>query len=145
MNLDLQVAKDSAITSTQSLIQTLVSAVENGELEGLIPYAVFDKMEKLLKEAKGKIEVHAQEEALKHPTKTFTFSGVDYTVKSGYAQMDYESDVVYVDLKAKLDARKKMLDLVAKTGQEMYGEDGFQVPKVAIKGYTKDSLIVKFK
>jgi hypothetical protein len=52
---------------------------------------------------------------------------------------------VYFELKAKLAARKEMLDLVHKTGAEMYGEDGVQVPKVGVKNYTKDSILVKWK
>lgn len=144
-NFDLQVAKDSALIQTQSVIDTLVTAVMDGNLEALIPYAVFDKMEKLVKEGKAKVESYAQDEALNYPTKSFEFSGVQYTVKQGYAQMDYDSDPIYSDLKAKLDARKKQLDLVAKSGVTMYDDQGFEVPKVGVKGYTKDSLIVKFK
>ena len=142
---DLKLAKEQALAQTQNVIDTLVTAVMDGELEALIPYAVFDKMEKLVKEAKGKVETYAQDEALKYPSKSFELSGVSYTVKEGYAQMDYESDPIYADLKAKLDARKKQLDLVTKTGTTIYDDSGFEVPKIAVKGYTKDSLIVKFK
>lgn len=142
---DLKLAKETALAQTQSVIDTLVNAVMDGNLEALIPYAVFDKMEKLVKEGKAKVESYAQDEALKYPTKTFEFSGVQYTVKQGYAQLDYESDPIYKDLKAKLDTRKKQLDLVAKTGATIYDDSGFDVQKIGVKGYTKDSLIVKFK
>lgn len=142
---DLKLAKETALIQTQSLIDTLVNAVMDGNLEALIPYAVFDKMEKLVKEGKAKVESYAQDEALNYPTKTFEFSGVQYTVKQGYAQIDYEKDPIYADLKSKLEIRKKQLDLVAKTGAKIYDDSGFDVPNVGVKGYTKDSLIVKFK
>lgn len=143
-NFDLQVAKDSFIPSVQATIETLLKGVEEGEINPLDVYAPFKKFEKLFKEAYAKIEEHAMIEANRHG-KSFVFSGVEFSTRSGYAQYNYEEDDIYRDLKSKLEARKKLLDTVAKGGDTLYDVDGVEIPKVSIKGYTKDSLTVKFK
>jgi len=52
-------------------------------------------------------------------------------------------DLIYAELKEKLDNRKKMLDLVYKTGQEIYDDDGVKIPKVKTKTHKKSSLTVR--
>lgn len=143
-NFDLTVAKESVIASAQSNIDTLINGVINGEIDALPVYATFDKLEKLFKEAKSKVEEQGRDEAERHGNKTFKLHGVSFTLKNGGTKLDYEVDHVYSELTAKLKARKELLDIVHKTGQQLFDDEGIEVPIVPVKTHIKDSLIVKF-
>ena len=143
-NFDLTVTKESAIASAQSNIDTLINGVINGEIDALPVYATFDKLEKLFKEAKSKVEEQGRDEAERHGNKTFKLHGVSFTLKNGGTKLDYEVDHVYSELTAKLKARKELLDIVHKTGQQLFDDEGIEVPIVPVKTHIKDSLIVKF-
>ena len=143
-NFDLTVTKESVIASAQSNIDTLINGVINGEIDALPVYATFDKLEKLFKEAKSKVEEQGRDEAERHGNKTFKLHGVSFTLKNGGTKLDYEVDHVYSELTAKLKARKELLDIVHKTGQQLFDDEGIEVPIVPVKTHIKDSLIVKF-
>lgn len=143
-NFDLTVAKESVIGSAQSNIDTLINGVMNGEMEALAVYATFDKLEKMFKESKAKVEEQGRNEAEKYGNKTFKFHGVSFTLKNGGTKLDYEVDHVYSELTEKLKARKELLDIVHKTGQQLFDNEGIEVPCVPVKTHIKDSLIVKF-
>ena len=143
-NFDLTVTKESVIASAQSNIDTLIDGVINGEIDALPVYATFDKLEKLFKEAKSKVEEQGRDEAERHGNKTFKLHGVSFTLKNGGTKLDYEVDHVYSELTAKLKARKELLDIVHKTGQQLFDDEGIEVPIVPVKTHIKDSLIVKF-
>lgn len=128
-----------------SQITELVNLVLNGEINPLSAYAVVNTLEKELKKAKQQIESCAFDEAEKHGSKSFKFENADFSIRTGYAILDYEKDHVYCELTEKLKARKELLDMVHNTKQTVYGDDGFEVPNVGVKTYTKDSLIVKIK
>ena len=143
-NFDLTVTKESVIASAQSNIDTLINGVINGEIDALPVYATFDKLEKLFKEAKSKVEEQGRDEAERHGNKTFKLHGVSFTLKNGGTKLDYEVDHVYSELTAKLKARKELLDIVHKTGNQLFDDEGIEVPIVPVKTHIKDSLIVKF-
>lgn len=143
-NFDLTIAKESAIKSAQSNINTLIDGVNEGNIDALPVYATFDKLEKLFKEAKSKVEEQGRDEAERHGGKTFKLHDVSFTLKNGGVKLDYEVDHVYAELTAKLKARKELLDLVHKTGNQLFDDEGIEVPIVPVKTHIKDSLIVKF-
>ena len=143
-NFDLTIAKESAIKSAQSNINTLIDGVNSGDIDALPVYATFDKLEKLFKEAKAKVEEQGRTEAERHGNKTFKLHDVSFTLKNGGTKLDYEVDHVYAELTAKLKARKELLDLVHKTGNQLFDDEGIEVPIVPVKTHIKDSLIVKF-
>lgn len=143
-SFDVILAKDSTIPTMQSNIDLLLQGVENGEVNGLEVFAVFKKLEKIFDEAKKKAEKYAFDEAEKVNEKTFTNFGCQFTIKQGYAQYNYEEDHVYSDLKEKLKNREELLKLALKSKDIIFGSDGVEVPKVSVKGYTKDSLSIKF-
>jgi hypothetical protein len=72
-------------------------------------------------------------------------SNIDISEKKGYAQLNYEEDAIYLDLKNKLAERKKELDMASKTQHTIVDSDGVVITKVSIKGYTKDSIVMKLK
>lgn len=67
------------------------------------------------------------------------------TIVAGRTILDYESDPIYADLKAKLDARKLQLDMVFKSKQTAYDSEGCEIPLINVKSYFNDSLVLKIK
>jgi hypothetical protein len=139
---DYQNAQPNVIEKTTQGINAIVQAVENGVVNPLDAFASFNKLEKLFKEAKVKIDELARDEAEKYTAKTFTFGNVEFTRKDGAKKLNYSEDLLYSNLQAKLKAREELLKVAQKS--TIYDDEGVEVPKVSIS-YNKDSLMVKFK
>lgn len=133
----------NVIEKTTFGINAIVEGVESGVINPLDAFASFNKLEKLFKEAKVKIDELARDEAEKYTSKTFTFGNVEFTRKDGAKKLNYSEDLVYSDLQAKLKAREELLK-VAQKQTMLFDNEGIEVPKVSIS-YNKDSLMVKFK
>jgi hypothetical protein len=139
---DYQTAQPNVIEKTTQGINAIVQAVENGVVNPLDAFASFNKLEKLFKEAKVKIDELARDEAEKYTAKTFTFGNVEFTRKEGAKKLNYSEDLLYSNLQAQLKAREELLKVAQKS--TIYDDEGVEVPKVSIS-YNKDSLMVKFK
>jgi hypothetical protein len=139
---DYQNAQPNVIEKTTQGINAIVEAVENGVVNPLDAFASFNKLEKLFKEAKVKIDELARDEADKYTAKTFTFGNVEFTRKDGAKKLNYSEDLLYSNLQAQLKAREELLKVAQKS--TIYDDEGVEVPKVSIS-YNKDSLMVKFK
>jgi hypothetical protein len=139
---DYQTAQPNVIEKTTQGINAIVEAVENGVVNPLDAFASFNKLEKLFKEAKVKIDELARDEAEKYTAKTFTFGNVEFTRKDGAKKLNYSEDLYYSNLQAQLKAREELLKVAQKS--TIYDDEGVEVPKVSIS-YNKDSLMVKFK
>ena len=50
-------------------------------------------------------------------------------------RLDYAADPIYVELKAKMDARVALLKLAAKSSDSIYDHMGIEVPKVPVKTF----------
>jgi exonuclease VII small subunit len=131
----------NVIEKTTQGINAIVEAVENGVVNPLDAFASFNKLEKLFKEAKVKIDELARDEADKYTAKTFTFGNVEFTRKDGAKKLNYSEDLLYNNLQAKLKAREELLKVAQKS--TIYDDEGVEVPKVSVS-YNKDSLVVKF-
>jgi exonuclease VII small subunit len=138
---DYHNAQPNVIEKTTQGINAIVEAVENGAVNPLDAFASFNKLEKLFKEAKVKIDELARDEAEKYTAKTFTFGNVEFTRKDGAKKLNYSEDLLYSNLQAKLKAREELLKVAQKS--TIYDDEGVEVPKVSIS-YNKDSLVVKF-
>jgi hypothetical protein len=132
----------NVIEKTTQGINAIVEAVENGVVNPLDAFASFNKLEKLFKEAKVKIDELARDEAEKYTAKTFTFGNVEFTRKDGAKKLNYSEDLLYSNIQAQLKAREELLKVAQKS--TIYDDEGVEVPKVSIS-YNKDSLMVKFK
>jgi hypothetical protein len=132
----------NVIEKTTQGINAIVEAVENGVVNPLDAFASFNKLEKLFKEAKVKIDELARDEAEKYTAKTFTFGNVEFTRKDGAKKLNYAEDLLYSNLQAQLKAREELLKVAQKS--TIYDDEGVEVPKVSVS-YNKDSLVVKFK
>jgi uncharacterized protein YjdB len=139
---DYQNAQPNVIEKTTQGINAIVEAVENGVVNPLDAFASFNKLEKLFKEAKVKIDELARDEAEKYTAKTFTFGNVEFTRKEGAKKLNYSEDLLYSNLQTQLKAREELLKVAQKS--TIYDDEGIEVPKVSIS-YNKDSLMVKFK
>jgi hypothetical protein len=138
---DYQNAQPNVIEKTTQGINAIVEAVENGVVNPLDAFASFNKLEKLFKEAKVKIDELARDEADKYTEKTFKLGAVEFTKKQGASKLNYSEDLYYSNLQAKLKAREELLKVAQKS--TIYDDEGVEVPKVSIS-YNKDSLVVKF-
>jgi hypothetical protein len=139
---DYQTAQPNVIEKTTQGINAIVQAVENGVVNPLDAFASFNKLEKLFKEAKVKIDELARDEAEKYTAKTFTFGNVEFTRKEGAKKLNYSEDLLYSNLQVQLKAREELLKVAQKS--TIYDDEGVEVPKVSIS-HNKDSLSVKFK
>jgi hypothetical protein len=139
---DYHNAQPNVIEKTTQGINAIVEAVEAGVVNPLDAFASFNKLEKLFKEAKVKIDELARDEAEKYTAKTFTFGNVEFTRKDGAKKLNYSEDLLYSNLQAQLKAREELLKVAQKS--TIYDDEGVEVPKVSIS-YNKDSLMVKFK
>jgi hypothetical protein len=139
---DYETAHPNVIEKTTQGINAIVQAVEAGVVNPLDAFASFNKLEKLFKEAKVKIDELARDEAEKYTAKTFTFGNVEFTRKDGAKKLNYSEDLLYSNLQAKLKAREELLKVAQKS--TIYDDEGVEVPKVSIS-HNKDSLMVKFK
>ena len=139
---DYQTAQPNVIEKTTQGINAIVEAVEAGVVNPLDAFASFNKLEKLFKEAKVKIDELARDEAEKYTAKTFTFGNVEFTRKDGAKKLNYSEDLLYSNLQAQLKAREELLKVAQKS--TIYDDEGVEVPKVSIS-HNKDSLMVKFK
>jgi hypothetical protein len=138
---DYQTAQPNVIEKTTQGINAIVEAVEAGVVNPLDAFASFNKLEKLFKEAKVKIDELARDEADKYTEKTFKLGAVEFTKKQGASKLNYSEDLFYSNLQAKLKAREELLKVAQKS--TIYDDEGVEVPKVSIS-YNKDSLVVKF-
>ena len=138
---DYQNAQPNVIEKTTQGINAIVEAVEAGVVNPLDAFASFNKLEKLFKEAKVKIDELARDEADKYTEKTFKLGAVEFTKKQGASKLNYSEDLFYSKLQAKLKAREELLKVAQKS--TVYDDEGVEVPKVSIS-YNKDSLVVKF-
>jgi hypothetical protein len=139
---DYQTAQPNVIEKTTQGINAIVEAVEAGVVNPLDAFASFNKLEKLFKEAKVKIDELARDEADKYTEKTFKLGSVEFTKKQGASKLNYSEDLLYTNLQAQLKAREELLKVAQKS--TIYDDEGVEVPKVSIS-HNKDSLMVKFK
>ena len=102
---DYHNAQPNVIEKTTQGINAIVEAVEAGVVNPLDAFASFNKLEKLFKEAKVKIDELARDEADKYTEKTFKLGAVEFTKKQGASKLNYSEDLYYSNLQAKLKAR----------------------------------------
>jgi exonuclease VII small subunit len=139
---DYQNAQPNVIEKTTQGINSIIEAVENGIVNPLDAFASFNKLEKLFKEAKTKIDALAIVEAEKYTSKTFKLGSVEFTRKDGAKRLNYSEDLLYSQIQEKLKAREELLKIAQK--QTVYDDEGVEVTKVSVS-HNKDSLMVKFK
>ena len=127
------------IISTQ-----LASEVKEGWKDASIVCTQAKYLQKVAESVLEKCEQELKKEIALNNNKIST-SSIEISEKKGHAQLDYESDEIYLGLKNKLAERKKELDFARKTEHNIVDNDGVIIPRIDIKGYTKDAIVMKLK
>ena len=117
--------------------------LDKGNMDPLETQIFFKRLKAYVDKFIAENENFAIDEFHKFHQKTVEKVGAEVNYIEGGEIPDYSQDLIYAELKEKLDNRKKMLDLVYKTGQEIYDDDGVKIPKVKTKTFKKSSLTVR--
>lgn len=113
--------------------------VNDGEVDVLDALSNFARLEEVIKSFVGELRKNAQV-----PEKSYNKNGVTFEMRNTGDRLDYEQDEVYKELKDKLKAREELLKLAYKSKDTIYDSEGVEVPKVGIKTYGKETLIIKY-
>lgn len=137
-----QLSKDSLAAWSKQMI----ALIEDGELNALEAHAKAKAILAALTEVVEATEDLARDEAAKYGAKTFEAFGATVTLKEGAMKPDYAQDAVWVDLKAKVNAREELLKIAMKKKDAEIADTttGEVVPKVQPK-YAKSSISIQFK
>lgn len=135
---------DEFVRNFNDQMHLIVASVKEGLFDPLRVYASINGIKKSIEDVKPELEKHAMEEADKFG-KSFSKAGVEFSIRNGSQTLDYEADEVYKERKESLKAREEMLKMAFKSKETFFDGEGVEVPKVPVKSFTKDSLVVKFK
>ena len=125
-------------------VEDVNNRMEAGLISPLRLYIAARRVIDYLAQYAKELEYEAVHEYHGFGEKTVGINGVKATEVQGHDILDYEQDIVYQDMKDKLTERKKLIDLVHKTGQTLADEDGVVVPIVKVKGVRKNSFMIKY-
>lgn len=77
--------------------------------------------------------------------------GKEYATKSAKItfrgtgdRLDYEQDEVYANLKQQLKEREELLKLAYKSKDMLFDSEGVEVPKVAVKTPSKETVVITY-
>ena len=77
------------------------------------------------------------------PREKYVGFGIEINPVNGRQMIQYNEDLVWSELKEKLQQREELLKVALKTNEPFYDSEGCEVPKVSVK-YSADSLTVKY-
>lgn len=141
--IDLLGSNELSKSNISTLAIKLLEPFENGEKTAIELDMQLKFIEETIKEARVNINSYVTSSNIE---KGLILNGCKVSRKEGYAQLNYEDDCTYFMLKEKLAYRKQQLDEAFKCKNEIVNtETGEVIPKVSIKGYTKDSVSYTFK
>ena len=141
-NIDLLGSKELSKSNILDLSMKLLEPFENGEKTAIEMDMQLKFIEETIKKAREQMNSFVLASSI---VKGFEINGCKVATKEGYAQLNYEDDYEYLRLKTLLAERKELLDLAFKSIHNIVTDDGEVIPKVSVKGYTKDSVSYTFK
>lgn len=141
-NIQLLGSNDLSKTSIKTISEKILQVFENGEKTALELDLELKFAEEIIKKTREELNTWVLKSTV---SSDLEINGCKIAYKSGYAQLNYEQDSEYLELKTKLAERKKLLDLAYKSGQNIVTDEGEIIPKVRVKNYTKDSITYTFK
>lgn len=113
--------------------------LDKGEVDALEALSNFARFEEVIKAFVSELRKNAVV-----PEKEYSKNGVKFTTRSSGDRYDYAQDSVYAELQQKLSERKELLDLARKSKDTIYDSEGVEVPKVGVKTYGKETLIITY-
>ncbi len=140
--IDLLGSKELSKSNILDLATKLLEPFENGEKTAIEMDMQLKFIEETIKKSREQLNSFV---LASNFTKGFEINGCKIASKEGYAQLNYEEDKTYLQLKTLLAERKELLDIAFKSSHNIVTNDGEVIPKVSIKSYTKDLVSYTFK
>ena len=141
-NIDLLGSNELSKSNISKFSEMLIEPFENGEKTAIEMDMQLKFIEETIKEARVNINSYVTSSNIE---KGLILNGCKVSRKEGYAQLNYDDDIEYLRLKTLLAERKELLDSAFKSTHNIVTDEGQVIPKVSIKGYTKDSVSYTFK
>lgn len=129
---DYPTKKEIEINSKQFAKQL----IDSGEIDKLELFAQAERMAQAVTTVRDEIKASLPKE--KHQ-----FYGIEIIPVNGRQMIQYQEDLVWAELKEKLQQREELLKTSLKVTNEVYDSEGIEIPKVSVK-YSIDSLQVKY-
>lgn len=110
--------------------------LSHGEID---KYELFSQAERL-----ATATANIRDEIKSHlPKEKHQCFGIELTPVSGRTMIQFHEDLVWSELKEKMQQREELLKVALKSDEPIYDSEGCEVPKVSVK-YASDSLQVKY-
>lgn len=110
--------------------------LSHGEID---KYELFSQAERL-----ATVTANIRDEIKSHlPKEKHVAFGIEINPVSGRTMIQFQDDLVWSELKEKMQQREELLKVALKTTETFYDSEGCEVPKVSVK-YSADSLTVKY-
>lgn len=77
------------------------------------------------------------------PREKQSFYGIEVNPVNGRQMIQYNEDLVWTELKEKMQQREELLKVAIKTTEPFYDSEGCEVPVVSVK-YSADSLAIRY-
>jgi len=140
--IDLLGSNELSKSNINTLADKLIEQFENGNKTAIELDMQLKFIEETVKQARGKINSNVLQSNI---DKGLILNGCKVSRKEGYAQLNYEDDPEYLRIKTLLAERKELLDSAFKSSFNIVTDEGEVIPKVSVKGYTKDTVSYTFK
>ena len=141
-SIDLLDSNELSKSNILTLATKLLEPFENGEKTAIEMDMQLKFIEETIKKSREQINGFV---LASNFSKGFEINGCKIANKEGYVQLNYDDDKTYLQLKTLLAERKELLDNAFKSNHNIVTDEGEVIPKVSIKGYTKDSVSYTFK
>jgi hypothetical protein len=110
--------------------------LSHGEID---KYELFSQAERL-----AAATANIRDEIKSHlPREKHIAFGIEVTPVSGRTMIQFHEDLVWSELKEKLQQREELLKVALKSDESIYDSEGCEVPKVGVK-YSADSITIKY-
>ena len=110
--------------------------IESGEVDKLEMFAQAERITQAITSVRDEIKASL-------PREKQTAYGIGINPVNGSQMIQYNDDLVWSELKEKLQQREELLKVALKTNEPFYDSEGCEVPKVSVK-YSADSLTIKY-
>lgn len=110
--------------------------IEAGEIDKFEAFAQAERIALATANVRDEIKKHL-------PREKHSFFGIEITPVAGRTMIQFQDDLVWSELKEKLQQREELLKAALKIEEPFYDSEGVEVPKVSVK-YAADSLTVKY-
>lgn len=123
----------------QQGVEAAKALVDAGEVDVIDALSNFTRLEELVRAFVSELR-----RSVELPEKEYVKNGVKFTMRSTGDRYDYAQDDVYATLQKKLKDREELLKLALKSDQTIYDSDGVEVPRVGVKTYGKETLVITY-